>query len=622
MRFKSLLNFLLLITFFCCYNFAAAGDRTVLVERFTSSTCGPCASNNPTVDAFMNSLTDAQIMGLSFHMNWPSPGNDPMYLYNVNDNTTRRTYYNVNAIPQLQMDGTTTLQPNYTSGQLTSAYNTRAALLSPVTIIVRQNDIGTDSIQVLVTVYCETAIANPIVNLQVAIMEKLIQYPSPPGTNGETAFHTVMRKMLPSATGTNLYITPGSRKDFEFRVKKDAIWNSAQLKAIAFIQAPDKEVLNSAWPVANFSLLPNAAFKVVNAGVSQNADYSIGVPYVANGYNSPVTFTASVIGNPAGINVTFPSGNVVNNFTGSGSVAVNVSSTSGVPAGIYQVVVTGTNGSGVSHKTVVNYNVGRSFFTTATNKQNLTFSVDGNSYSSSQLFTWDLNSSHTLSTTSPQVFLTTQYVFQNWSNGSTQLSQTINTNTSTSDYTANFKTQYKLTTTVSPGGMPVTISSGNQYWDENSTVALNVSATQVSYNGKTYYFQRWLGSGTNSYTGTNSTANLTMSNPISQIAIYDTINTAISGIGTEIPEKYNLYQNYPNPFNPATNIRFDLPSSSFTSLKVFDINGREVADLISQKLAAGKYEYAFNAASLASGVYYFKLVSGDFTQIKKMMLVK
>ncbi|MBS1515993.1 MAG: T9SS type A sorting domain-containing protein [Bacteroidetes bacterium] len=622
MRFKSLLNFLLLITFFCCYNFAAAGDRTVLVERYTSSTCGPCASNNPTVDAFMNSLTEAQIMGISYHMNWPSPGNDPMYLYNVSDNTTRRNYYNVNAIPQLQMDGTTTLQPNYSNSQLTSAYNTRAALLSPVTIIVRQNDIGSDSMQVLVTVYCETAISNPTVNLQVVIMEKLIQYPSPPGTNGETTFHTVMRKMLPTASGTFFDLTPGTRKDFEFRIKKESAWNAAQVKAVAFIQAANKEVHNTAWPLANFSMLPNAAFRVVNAGVAQNADYSIGIPYVANGYNSPVTLTASVIGNPSGINVTFPSGNVISNFSGSGSAAVNVSSTAGVPAGIYQVVITGTNGSGVSHKTVINYNVGKSFVTTGANKPNLTFSVDGSPYSASQLFTWDLNSNHTLSTTSPQVFSTTQYVFQNWSNGSSQLSQTVNINTSTTNYTANFKTQHKLTASVNPAGISVTIPNGNQYWDENSSVSLSVSATQVQFNGKTYYFQKWLGGGTNSYTGTNSTANLTMSNPINQIAIYDTINTAISGIGTEIPEKYNLYQNYPNPFNPATNIRFDLPSSSFTSLKVFDINGREVADLISQKLAAGKYEYAFNAASLASGVYYFKLVSGDFTQIKKMMLVK
>ncbi|MBS1495187.1 MAG: T9SS type A sorting domain-containing protein [Bacteroidetes bacterium] len=620
MKFKFLLNLVLLISVTCIFNTTFAGDRTVLVERFTSSTCGPCASNNPTVDAFMNSLTSSQIMGLSFHMNWPSPGNDPMYMYNIPDNTTRRTYYNVNAIPQLQMDGILTLEPNYSNAQLTNAFNTRTALLSPVTIIVRQTDIGTDSMQVLVTVYCETAIATPSVTMQVAIMEKLIQYPSPPGTNGETSFHTVMRRMLPNASGITFDLTPGTRKDYEFRIKKDALWNPAQIQAVAYVQTSNKEVLNSAWKLSDFCLLPNTAFKVVNSGTSQNANYKIAVPYIADGYNSPVTFSASVVGNPAGVSVTFPSGNTLSNFPD--SVSVNVASTGSVPAGIYQVVITGTNGLGKSHKVSVNYNIGRSFVNVGANKPSLLFNVDGNAYGASQLFTWDLNSNHNLSVTTPQVFATTRYVFQNWSNGSTDTAQTVNINTNISSYVANFKTQYKLTANTNPAGMGVTIPSAGQFWDENSSVSLSVSATQVSYNGKTYYFQRWLGGGNNSYTGTNPSVSLNMTNPINQIAIYDTIDVGISNLGTGIPDKYNLYQNYPNPFNPTTNIKFDIPNSSFTSLKVYDINGREVAELLSQNLQAGRYEYSFNASALSSGVYYFKLDAGEFNQIRKMILVK
>jgi hypothetical protein len=134
--------------------------------------------------------------------------------------------------------------------------------------------------------------------------------------------------------------------------------------------------------------------------------------------------------------------------------------------------------------------------------------------------------------------------------------------------------------------------------------------------------RRWLGGGTNSYTGTSSSTVLNMTNAINQIAIFDTVDVGISSIGTEIPEKYNLYQNYPNPFNPTTNIKFDVPAASFTSLKVYDINGREVAELVNQNMQAGRYEYSFNAAALSSGIYYFKLVSGEFNQIKKMILLK
>lgn len=620
MNSKFLLNLVLIVSVICIFNNTFAGDRTVLVERFTSSTCGPCASNNPIVDAFMNSLTDAQVMGLSYHMNWPAPGNDPMYSYNVADNTSRRSYYNVNAIPQLQMDGTTTLEPNYTNSQLMNAFNTRTAMLSPVTIIVRQSDIGTDSLAVYVTVYCETVPATSSAFLQVAIMERVITYASAPGTNGERIFNTVMRKMVPTANGTPIELTIGSRKDFEFRVKKDPLWVPGQIRAVAFVQSNNKEVLNTSWKLADFCMLPNTAFKVVSNGSSQNANYKIAVPYIADGYNSPVTFTASVIGNPAGVSASFPSGTVLNSFPD--SLTLNVASTGSVPNGVYQVLVTGTNGLGVSHKVVVNYMVGRNFVTVNTNKPNLIFRVDGTQFGASQVFTWDLSSNHNLSAATPQVFGTTRYLFQNWSNGSTDTAQVVNINTNISNYTANFKTQYKLTASVNPGGLGVTFQNGNQFWDENSNVNLSPSATQVQYNGKTYYFQRWVGGGTNSYSGANPSVTLNMTNPMTQLAIYDTINVGISNLGTEIPEKYNLYQNYPNPFNPTTNIKFDIPASAFASLKIYDINGREIAQLVNENLSAGRYQYSFNAASLPSGIYYFKLVSGEFNQIRKMILLK
>jgi len=91
---------------------------------------------------------------------------------------------------------------------------------------------------------------------------------------------------------------------------------------------------------------------------------------------------------------------------------------------------------------------------------------------------------------------------------------------------------------------------------------------------------------------------------------------------SEIPDKFSLNQNYPNPFNPSTKISFDLPKSEFVSLKIFDVSGKEVADLVNEKLSAGKYEFQFNAVSLASGVYFYKLNSVSFTSTMKMVLLK
>ena len=88
------------------------------------------------------------------------------------------------------------------------------------------------------------------------------------------------------------------------------------------------------------------------------------------------------------------------------------------------------------------------------------------------------------------------------------------------------------------------------------------------------------------------------------------------------PEEYSLQQNFPNPFNPATKIRFTIPVTGFTTLKVFDVLGNEVASLISEEKPTGSFEVEFNASALSSGIYYYKLVAGDFVEVKKMILLK
>ena len=89
-----------------------------------------------------------------------------------------------------------------------------------------------------------------------------------------------------------------------------------------------------------------------------------------------------------------------------------------------------------------------------------------------------------------------------------------------------------------------------------------------------------------------------------------------------IPKEYSLYQNYPNPFNPTTTIKFDLPNDGLVQLEIFDILGRRIVSLLEEYKTAGSYEQVFNASSLASGVYVYKLQAGDFVSSKKMILLK
>ena len=98
--------------------------------------------------------------------------------------------------------------------------------------------------------------------------------------------------------------------------------------------------------------------------------------------------------------------------------------------------------------------------------------------------------------------------------------------------------------------------------------------------------------------------------------------TAVSDERNIVPANFILYQNYPNPFNPATTISYSLPAERKVIIKVFNLLGREVAELVNEEKGAGSYQVSFNASSLSSGVYFYRIRAGDFVQTKKMILLK
>lgn len=106
------------------------------------------------------------------------------------------------------------------------------------------------------------------------------------------------------------------------------------------------------------------------------------------------------------------------------------------------------------------------------------------------------------------------------------------------------------------------------------------------------------------------------------IVFGDTTLTAISNSGNEIPVKFSLYQNFPNPFNPSTNISFDLPEPSFITLSVYGVKGQKITVLVNEKLNSGRFTYNWDGGRSPSGIYFYKLESGGFTQVRKMLLIK
>jgi hypothetical protein len=135
----------------------------------------------------------------------------------------------------------------------------------------------------------------------------------------------------------------------------------------------------------------------------------------------------------------------------------------------------------------------------------------------------------------------------------------------------------------------------------NSSITIYANGNSVNLSGST--------SGDNWNFATNKTISITA--------------TSIQNIN-EVANSYSLSQNFPNPFNPTTNIKYGLTKSGFVTLKVYDLVGKEVATLVNQNQNAGTYivDFKANDYALTSGIYFYKISSGDFSEVRKMILTK
>ena len=145
----------------------------------------------------------------------------------------------------------------------------------------------------------------------------------------------------------------------------------------------------------------------------------------------------------------------------------------------------------------------------------------------------------------------------------------------------------------------------------------------------------WGSSNLNSITQMRKKAELLRSLPYDSLA-FGTMSYPITDVEDEgqitTPKEFSLSQNYPNPFNPNTTIRFTISDLRFTTLKIYDVLGNEIATLVNEELPAGEYEVEFsakggtafggNALNLPSGIYFYQLRAGSFIQTKKMILLK
>jgi hypothetical protein len=210
-------------------------QRLALLEEGTQASCPPCAAQNPALNTLLNANT-TKVVSIKYQTSWP--GVDPMNAQNPTDVAARVTYYGYTGVPNINFDGN--VINNGAPNALTQAnINTEYAVASPFDIAVSHTfNTALDSVYISVQITCTQAVSGTL-KARVALVEKQINFTSAPGTNGETVFYSVMRKMYPDQSGTVLPTawTVGQTQTLTFAAKVPSyIYDMKQLAVVAFVQ--------------------------------------------------------------------------------------------------------------------------------------------------------------------------------------------------------------------------------------------------------------------------------------------------------------------------------------------------------------------------------------------------
>jgi len=322
----------------------AQSQRLTLLEEFTQASCGPCASQNPALNTLL-SANEAKTVSVKYQTNWP--GVDPMNAQTQTWVGPRVSYYAVSGVPAIKFDGNVALAGTAPNALTQTAINNRYAVTSPFDInVTHAFNINHDSIYVSVEIIATGAAAGAFY-LQTALVEEEIIFCAPPGTNGEEDFYSVMRKMLPNATGTLLSNswTVGQSQTIQFTTSVPTyLYDLKQLAIIAFVQNnTTKEVfqtgISNPLPIAN-----DASLKDCNAGNIEitcvgTYDFSFTLKNDGASTLSTADFSYTVGGN-------------TNTYTWNGSLATGSSTTINLPtstllggSNVFTCNVTSANGN-------------------------------------------------------------------------------------------------------------------------------------------------------------------------------------------------------------------------------------------------------------------------------------
>jgi hypothetical protein len=530
-------------------------QRFVLFEEFTNASCGPCASQNPAFDALLSANTD-KCTSIKYHTNWP--GTDPMNAHNPSEVSTRVTYYGVTGVPHAVMDGTPVSGSSYlgapantTQAKIDNEY----AIPSPFDLYINQSlSAGNDTIFVTMLGKATQDVSGTFV-AHIAVIEKHIHFNSAPGTNGEKDFYNVMKKMLPSASGTTLSgnFSTGDYFIIEQAWKLANVYNNNELSVVGFIQNNQNKNVQQA---ANTSATP------IN-GVYVNDVEMLEIGNVTPTYcTSSIAPTLTIRNNGSSpltsVTIMYGVNSNTQSFTWTGNLNFLEKATIQLPEASYtlahenELVLYAVNPNMVSDEYKKNDTIHYSF--TDALQVGTVATVKIKTDNKPQETTWVITDPNGVIVGSGGPY----------ANASTIYTENVN---------LDFGTCYQFTI-YDAGGDGVCCGNGYGYYKLTSGSTTIESGTQFGSSESAQFYSQ-------------------------------------SGVG--IPQTANVFKAsiYPNPTTSLSTLTFSTDKPEKAGVTVFDMLGNRVLTIPAKQFDAGQHEISLDCAKLPSGLYNVRIFTGE-----------
>lgn len=616
----------------------AQATRLVLYEEFSGENCGPCAAINPDVNAMLDQYPNDVVL-LKYQVNIPSAG--PLWYQNTTDAGARKSYYSVNSAPWGEQDGANSdaagdTHPYYWVNDQSYLTN-RSAVSSPFNLNVTHGfSSDADSFYATVTIAGATnytVSATTKLKLRVAMIEDL-NFASPPGNNGETEFHHVMRKMYPNALGTQLADswTGTSTQTLNFSGPIPAyIYDKTKIRFVVFIQDDGNKVVQQAGisNAVNLSLDAKST-QISNTFISCTGSYAPTV--VLNNNGSSILTSASLdvyVDNV--FSFTYP---WVGGLAAGSSTNVNISALSGISSGAHTVKVIVHDPNGAPDMNHGN-DTAKAAFAIGTTPASAPLVEGFEAGSPSGWLIDNQDNGYTWTVASVGSGSTKSYKMDFYNSAAGQVDNLYVPRVNLTGYN-NAKilfdrahAQYPYSgTSFSVDQLDIEVSSncGSSWqtiWSKSGSTLKTSDTTKADYSPTA---NQWKADSASLTTVANKSDVLIRFKGLSDYGnnlFIDNINiyqygAVVSGIEEVAAQLTSVY---PNPATDVLNAQIALSSTSEVSLEVFNLMGEKLIG-INSEMNSGLNPVTVNTSQLAQGSYVLQLTINGSRAVKQFNIVR